>query len=83
MTDASAQYDRMVVLDEEDRMFGQVVDHLRQSFPEVPDDTLVEIIGSVRRQFNEAPIRDFVPLFVERQAKEKLANLASAGPSPA
>lgn len=63
-------------------MIGHVVDRLRQGFPDAPEDTLHEVVGSARRQFTEAPIRDFVPLFVERQAKEKLANLASAGRNP-
>lgn len=63
-------------------MIGQVVDRLRQGFPQVPGDTLNDIVGSVRRQFHEAPIRDFIPLFIERQAKEKLAHLSDASPNP-
>ncbi len=35
-------------------------------------------MGSVLHRFDDAPIRDFVPLFVERHTKEKLANLAGA-----
>jgi hypothetical protein len=39
---------------------------------------LQDTVGSVLQRFDEAPIRDFVPLFVERHTKEKLANLAGA-----
>jgi len=41
-----------------------------------------ETVGSVHHRFDEAPIRDFVPLFVERHTKEKLADLAGAPTHP-
>jgi hypothetical protein len=41
----------------------------------VPHLTVQETVGSVHHRFDEAPIRDFVPLFVERHTKEKLADL--------
>lgn len=72
----------MVVSAEEDRLIGQVVDRLQTGFPHVPQDTVHELVGSVHHQFDDAPIRDFVPLFVERHAKEKLANLAGDAPHP-
>lgn len=68
----------MVVSAEEDRLIGQVVDRLLAGFPHVPQDTVHELVGSVHHRFDNAPIRDFVPLFVERHTKEKLANLAGA-----
>jgi hypothetical protein len=68
----------MVVTAEEDRLIGQVVDRLLAGFPQVPADTVHEFVGLVHRRFDDAPIRDFVPLFVERHTKEKLANLAGA-----
>jgi hypothetical protein len=72
----------MVVSAEEDRMIGQVVDRLVAQFPQVPHLTVQETVGSVHHRFDEAPIRDFVPLFVERHTKEKLADLASAATHP-
>jgi hypothetical protein len=48
----------------------------------VPADTVHEIVGSVHHRFDQAKIRDLVPLFVERHTKEKLANLASAAALP-
>jgi hypothetical protein len=73
---------RMVVTAGEDRLIGQVVDRLLAGFPQVPADTVHEIVGSVHHRFADAPIRDFVPLFVERHTKEKLANLAGAAAPP-
>lgn len=74
---------RMVATAEEDRLIGQVVDRLLAGFPLVPPATVHEIVGSAHHRFDDAPIRDFVPLFVERNTKEKLANLASTAPHPA
>jgi hypothetical protein len=73
---------RMVVTAEEDRLIGQVVDRLLAGFPQVPVDTVHEFVGLVHDQFDDAPIRDFVPLFVERHTKEKLANLAGTAAPP-
>ncbi|CAN5731172.1 hypothetical protein BH09ACT8_BH09ACT8_58530 [soil metagenome] len=72
----------MVVSAEEDRLIGQAVDRLLAGFPQVSQDTVHEMVGSVHHQFDDAPIRDFVPLFVERHTKEKLANLAGAASHP-
>jgi hypothetical protein len=66
----------MVVSVEEDRLIEQVVDRLKAGFPQVPHDTVHEIVGSIHHRFDDAKIRDFVPLFVERHTKEKLATLA-------
>lgn len=72
----------MVVSAEEDRLIGQVVDRLLAGFPQVPQDTVQEMARSVHHRFDDAPIRDFVPLFVERHTKEKLANLAGVASQP-
>lgn len=63
-------------------MIGQVVDRLHQGFPGVPGETVLDVVGAVRGHFVGAPIRDFVPLFVERQARATLARLAVASPLP-
>ena len=63
----------MVVSAEEHRLIGQVADRLLAGFPQVPQDTVHELVGSSHHRFDEAPIRDFVPLFVGRHTKERLA----------
>lgn len=66
----------MVVTGEEDRLIGQVVDRLLTEFPQVPPATVQHTVGSVHHRFDNAPIRDFVPLFVERHTKVELAKLS-------
>ncbi|MGB5112603.1 MAG: hypothetical protein WBO08_13690 [Mycobacterium sp.] len=76
-------HDHQMVTTEEDRLIGQVVDRLLAQFPQVPPATVEDTVGSVHHRFDDAPIRDFVPLFVERHTKDKLANLAGAYVRPA
>ena len=68
----------MVATVEEDRLIEQMVDRLVAQFPQVPPATVQDTVGAARHRFDAAPIRDFVPLFVERHTKEKLADLAGA-----
>lgn len=72
----------MVGTAEEDRLIGCVTDRLVAGFPLVPADTVHDAVRSAHHQFDSATIRDFVPLFVERQTKEQLAHLAGAAPHP-
>jgi hypothetical protein len=53
----------------------QVVDRLRQSYPSVPPDTVTTVVHRNHARFDGRPVRDFVPLFVERGARQELAKL--------
>jgi hypothetical protein len=64
--------------DEEDRLIGHVFDRLRHRYPDVPEDSVHEIVDSARRRFDQAPIRDFVPLLVERHTKQELETLVTS-----
>jgi hypothetical protein len=57
---------------DEDRAIGEVVERLEKTFPDLPADTVVEAVQSSRPEFDQNPIRDFIPLFVERAAKDRL-----------
>ncbi len=76
-----AHHVRVVLLEEEDRLIGAATERLVTCFPGVPESVLLDIVGSVRRSFDTASIRDFVPLFVERKTKEQLEALVSVGAS--
>jgi hypothetical protein len=65
---------------EEDRAITEVVDRLTKQFPEVPAEDIAATVSASRPEFEEAPIRDFVPLFVERSAKHRLRG-EDAGPA--
>jgi hypothetical protein len=54
----------------------QLVDRLRDVYPDVPADTVVTVVHHTHAKFDGHPVRDFVPLFVERGAKEELTRLS-------
>jgi hypothetical protein len=54
----------------------QLVDRLRDVYPDVPADTVVTVVHRTHAKFDGHPVRDFVPLFVERGAKEELTRLS-------
>jgi hypothetical protein len=54
----------------------QLVDRLKDVYPDVPADTVVTVVHQAHAKFDGHPVRDFVPLFVERGAKEELARVS-------
>jgi hypothetical protein len=50
-----------------------LIAQLKISYPEVDPDTVATVVRQVHARFDGRPIRDFVPLFVERAAHKKLA----------
>jgi len=63
--------------DEEDRAISEVVDRLCVTFPELSRAIVATAVAESRPEFDGNPIRDFVPLFVERGAKHRLRHLTS------
>ena len=61
---------------EEERAIGEVIDRLAKQFPQVPAEAVEQVVSQSRPEFDEVPIRDFVPLFVERGAKARLRDMA-------
>jgi len=61
---------------EEDRAIAEAVVRLRKQFPDVPADDVAAAVEASRPEFEPNPIRDFVPLFVERGAKDRLRSRA-------
>jgi hypothetical protein len=53
----------------------QLVDRLRSVYPDVPADTVATVVHHSHARFDGRPVRDFVPLFVERGAKDELTRL--------
>jgi hypothetical protein len=56
----------------ENRAIDEVVERLAKQFPERPVDDVAVAVRASRPEFDQAPIRDFIPLFVERAAKHRL-----------
>lgn len=65
---------------EEERQITQVVDRVHRRYPHLSAQTVADVVGAIRHQFDGRPIRDFVPLFVERRATAALATLGSEIP---
>ncbi|HEY3002735.1 MAG TPA: hypothetical protein VGJ44_10335 [Kribbellaceae bacterium] len=61
---------------EENRAISEVVERLSKSFPTLSSDQVEAAVENSRPEFEASPIRDFVPLFVERSAKHKLREIA-------
>jgi hypothetical protein len=52
-----------------------LIDRLAQIYPAVPPDKVTQVVHYNHARFDGRPIRDFVPLFVERHARTELASL--------
>lgn len=52
-----------------------VVDRLKESFPTLPPDTVTLVVHHNHARFDGRRVRDFVPLFVERDARTELSRL--------
>ena len=61
---------------DEERAIGEVVDRLAKQFPRLPAEEVEQVVSQSRPEFDEVPIRDFVPLFVERGTKARLRAMA-------
>jgi hypothetical protein len=46
---------------------------LRERFPTIPPETIDEVLADFHREYDGRPIREFVPLLVERDARDHLS----------
>jgi len=51
---------------------AEVVERLRGRYPTVPLDRIVEVVSQAHRELDTAPVRDFVPVLVEKRARDLL-----------
>lgn len=54
---------------------AEVERRLSSTYADVPRDRVVAAVQSAQAEFDTSPIRDFVPLLVERRARAELATL--------
>ena len=66
--------------DEELLHIDQVIDRLDMRFPDLPRESIEQVVRSAHEHFATGKVRDFVPLLVERLAREKLQGLAPIVP---
>ena len=61
---------------------SRIVQRLREQFPEVPSDALEEVVHGHYEEFDGRPVRDFVPVLVERATRADLeAGIESPAPA--
>ena len=63
----------------EDVMIAEVERRLASRYAQFPLNEVSTIVQSAREKFAQSPIRDFVPLFVERNASARLDKLNRLG----
>lgn len=54
---------------------SEVAARLRRRFPELPEDTIRSTVDETRRGFEQSKIRDYVPVLVEREARDTLRHV--------
>jgi hypothetical protein len=61
---------------EETRVLTQVSERLSHRFPQVPSQRVSEVVSTTYHDFDNARIRDFVEILVERDAADLLSESA-------
>ena len=61
----------------ERRAVERVITRLTTGFPDVPPASVRHIVNASWNQFPDPPVRDFVPVLVERNAREQLRRIAA------
>ena len=62
----------MLAPEEEVKAVGEVTQRLAVSFPDVDVADVEHVVHRSYEQFRGRPIRDFVPVLVERMARDQL-----------
>lgn len=62
----------MAISTEEFRSIEQVTERLRCRFPGLRPETVRSAVDMVHHQYDGRPIREFVPVLVEREVKDVL-----------
>lgn len=57
---------------EEEKAVEEVADRLTERFPGVPRNHVEQVVNDVHLELDGHPIRDFVPVLVEHDARKRL-----------
>jgi hypothetical protein len=57
----------------ESRELNEVVERLLLRFPDMQEERVRSVVTKAHEKFVGNPIRDFVPVFIERSAREELS----------
>lgn len=56
-------------------MIAEVQRRLSSRYADIPADQVSRAVQAAQARFAQSPIRDFVPLLVERHARDQLAHV--------
>jgi hypothetical protein len=56
----------------EDDAIAEVIRRLQERFPNTPSPQITEAVHEAHHHYDKARVRDFVPVFVEREARASL-----------
>ena len=59
----------------EQTIIEKLVERLTTNFPGVSPDTVAAVVQDNHARFEGRPLREYIPLFVERSARRDLAQL--------
>ena len=59
----------------EQTVIDQLVGRLTSRYPAISQSTVERVVHDVHARFDGRPLRDYVPLFVERSARSELDQL--------
>jgi hypothetical protein len=66
--------------DDERKSLQRVLEDLRERFPHVSPALIEETVRDAYLEFAGAPVRDYIPVMVERVAKNRIALKTGATP---
>jgi hypothetical protein len=61
----------------EQAIIDQIVTRLASRYPTIAASTVSTLVHDIHSRYDERPVRDFVPLLVERKAKAELSRLGA------
>jgi hypothetical protein len=61
----------------EQTIIDQVVDRLTSRYPTIEASTVSSVVKNIYARYDDRPLRDYVPLFVERNARTELDQLGA------
>jgi hypothetical protein len=68
-----------VIESSEQTVIEQLVERLTSRYPAIAQSIVASVVINTHARFDDRPVRDFIPLLVERNAKSELDRLATAG----
>jgi hypothetical protein len=70
----------MISNEEEQALIDQIIDRLTARHPETSPQSVTDLVHTAYHRLDDKPIRDFVPLLVERRAHEQLSGSSYLAP---